>query len=340
MATKIKDVAREAGVSIATVSLVFNRKPGVGRETRERVLRVARDLDYRRPLPHGDDSPKGRTVRFLKISRHGHTVNRDHDSFIADYIAGLDQQARLSKWTVEVNMFANVRAEETVRFLSTVSADGAIVLGTELAVDEVCAFGKAPIPVVILDTYYGHLPLDFVDMSNEAAAFTAISHFVEQGHREIGFVKGDVEVANFRLREQGFADAMRHFGLEVNPDRIIPVDTTFDGAYRDMAKFLAGGGKLPSALFISNDIMAYGAMKAMREAGIGVPDDVSVIGFDDLPLSARMDPPLTTISVSKHDMGRRAFDLLAARLNEGADRPAEKVLIDGALILRGSVRAK
>jgi hypothetical protein len=119
MATNIKDVAREARVSIATVSLVFNRKPGVRRETRERVLKVARDLNYRRALPHGNDIPKGRTVRFLKISRHGHTVNRDHDSFIADYIAGLDQEARLSKWTVEVNMFANVRAEETVQFLGT-----------------------------------------------------------------------------------------------------------------------------------------------------------------------------------------------------------------------------
>jgi len=83
-------------------------------------------------------------------------------------------------------MFANIRAEETVRFVSTVLADGAIVLGTEWGVDEVGAFGKAPIPVVILDPYYGHLPLDFVDMINEAAAFSAISHFIEHGHREIG----------------------------------------------------------------------------------------------------------------------------------------------------------
>jgi DNA-binding LacI/PurR family transcriptional regulator len=86
--------------------------------------------------------------------------------------------------------------------------------------------------------------------------------------------------------------------------------------------------------------MAYGAMKAMKEAGIRVPDDVSVIGFDDLPQSARMETPLTTISVSKRDMGRRAFDLLAARIAEGRDRPAEKVLIDGALIVRDSVRAR
>jgi LacI family transcriptional regulator len=287
MATNIKDIAREAGVSMATVSLVFNRKPGVGKETRERVLRVAKDLDYRRALPRVGDKPKGRTVRFLKISRHGHTVNRDHDSFIADYIAGLDQQARLSKWTVEVNMFASVRAEETVRFLSTVSADGAIVLGTELAVDEVSEFMKAPIPVVILDTYYGHLPLDFVDMSNEAAAFTAISHLVEHGHREIGFIKGNSEVANFRLREQGYVNAMKQFGLKVNAADILPVDSTFDGAYRDMAKHLADGGKLPPALFISNDIMAYGAMKAMKEAGIRVPEDMSVVGFNDIPFADR-----------------------------------------------------
>ncbi|TVS20840.1 MAG: LacI family transcriptional regulator [Planctomycetaceae bacterium] len=171
-------------------------------------------------------------------------------------------------------------------------------------------------------------------------AGTAISHLVEHGHREIGFIKGNAKVANFRLRERGFVNAMKQFGLNVNAADILPVDTTFDGAYRDMAKYLAGGGKLPPALFISNDIMAYGAIKAMKEVGIRVSEDVSVIGFDDLPLSAMMDPPLTTISVSKHDMGRQAFDLLAARLNEERSRPAEKVLIDGTLIVRSSVRTK
>jgi hypothetical protein len=135
-------------------------------------------------------------------STTGKPILEKHDSFIADYIAGLDQEACLSNWTADVTMFANVRAAETVQFVSRVSADGAIVLGTESGVDEVGAFGKAPIPVVILDTYYGHLPLDFVDMSNEAAAFTAISHFIEHGHREIGFVKGDAGVANSRLRER------------------------------------------------------------------------------------------------------------------------------------------
>lgn len=126
----------------------------------------------------------------------------------------------------------------------------------------------------------------------------------------------------------------------MNAEGILPVDPPFDGGHRDMAKYLAGGGKLPPALFIWYDIMAYGAVKAMKGVGIRVPEDVSVNGFDELPLSAMIDPPLTTISVSKHDMGRRAFDLLAGRLSAGRDRPAEKVLIDGKLVVRDSVRTK
>ncbi|MBD3241551.1 MAG: LacI family transcriptional regulator, partial [Chitinivibrionales bacterium] len=209
--------------------------------------------------------------------------------------------------------------------------------GTEMSPEEISLLGGVKMPFVVLDTCYDHLPFDFVDMNNLHAAFAIVKHFVEHGHREIGFVRGNVEVENFRQREQGFREAMAHFGLPVDRRSIVPVDATFKGAYRDMLAYLENGGKLPPALFISNDIIAYGCMRAMRERNLMVPHDISVVGFDDLPMSAVMDIPLTTFSVSKQSMGRRAFELCTAKILEGKDRPAEKVRVDGRLIERSSV---
>ncbi len=336
MAATIRDVAKKAGVSISAVSIVFNNKRGVGNDTRQRILDAARELDYRKAAPVSS-SKAARTIRFLKISRHGHTVSRDHDSFIGDYIEGMDQGARMAGYNLEVSMVSHGRVEEILEVLGTISADGAIILGTEMSPEEASRLSCVKIPFVILDTCYDYLPFDFVDMNNAGASFAVIEHFVEHGHRRIGFVKGNVEVENFRLRERGFRRAMEHFSLPVDRHSIVSVDATYRGAHRDMRTFLEAGGTLPTALFISNDIIAYGCIKAMREQGIAVPHDISVIGFDDLPMSAVMDIPLTTYAVSKQSMGRRAFELCAAKLIEGRVHSPEKVLIDGKLIERSSV---
>lgn len=336
MKVKIADVAAKAGVSNSAVSLVFNNKPGVGSQTRARILNAARELDYKKPPPASREKA-ARTIRFLKISRHGRTVSRDHDTFIADYIEGIDEGARVAGYNLEVSMISHGRVEEILEILGTLSADGAIILGTEMSFEEISKFNQVKLPFVLLDTYYDYLSFDFVDMNNIDAAHTIVDYFLKHGHQEIGFIRGNVKVENFRLREKGYCQAMKHFGLPLDSSNIIPVDATFTGAYNDTINYLKGGGQLPPALFISNDIIAYGCIKAMRDCQISVPEDVSVIGFDDLPMSAIVDPPLTTFSVSKRSMGKRAFELCAAKLIEGRQRPSEKVLIDGRLIERASV---
>lgn len=337
MATTLSDVAKKAGVSLSAVSLVFNNRRGIGNETRQRILQAARDLDYRKPPPESSSRPK-QTMRFLKISRHGHTVSRDHENFIADYIEGIDQGARMAGYNLEVSMVSQGHVQEIIEILGSISAEGAIVLGTEMSCEEVAKLTAVKMPIVLLDTYYDYLSFDFVDMNNLDAAHSIVAHFVENGHREIGFIKGGVEVENFRQREKGFLRAMDYFQLPVNSNSVISVDANFEGAYRDMLAYLRQGGRLPPALFISNDIIAYGCIKAMRECKIDVPNDVSVIGFDDLPMSALMDVPLTTFSVSKRNMGLRAFELCASKVKDGNERFFEKVLISGKLIIRNSVK--
>jgi DNA-binding LacI/PurR family transcriptional regulator len=145
-------------------------------------------------------------------------------------------------------------------------------------------------------------------------------------------------VNNFRQREIGIKQAVKCFGLTYNEKFVYSVDSTYDGAYNDMGALLKKGAKLPTALFSSNDIIAYGCIKAIKEAGYRVPEDVSIIGFDDLPLSAVMDPPLTTMEVSKKRIGELAMRLMDNKLEMDQGMPPVKITICGRLICRKSVK--
>jgi LacI family transcriptional regulator len=217
-------------------------------------------------------------------------------------------------------------------------ADGFIILGTELNYADVARLEKLEKPMVIIDTYFDFLNCTFVDMNNVDSVFRIVSHFMQNGHASIGFLTSPSDVNNFRHRESGFRDAMHHFGLSCREDFIYSVDSTFDGACRDMLAILESDPPFPTALFACNDIIAYGCIKALKEKGLSVPDDISIIGFDDLPMSSVMEPPLTTIQVSKERIGATAVQLISMMLDNGQGMPPSKITISGELIIRDSVR--
>lgn len=338
MGIRVKDIAKLAEVSPAAVSLALNNKPGVSPDTRERIIRIARDLGHDGPKQAPSQKSAAEPICFLHIARHGHTVNRDHDVFIADYIEGLGQGARLQGLGLGVTTFKSTPIETILENASSMEAEGFIVLGTELEEADVAAFSRLDRPVVFIDTWYDFLPFDFVDMNNEDSVFTIVSDFADRGHRRIGMVKGAIETRNFKLREEGFVASLARLGLEYDHALTFSVDSTFHGATADMRALLQGGRRLPTALFCANDIIACGCIRAFRHEGIRVPDEVSIIGFDDLPLSAVVDPPLTTMQVSKAQIGRMAVQLLATRMRSETGSPPVKALIGGSLVERQSVR--
>ncbi|MEI6874402.1 MAG: LacI family DNA-binding transcriptional regulator [Spirochaetota bacterium] len=337
MGVRIKDIARLAEVSSAAVSLVLNNKPGVGAEKRERIIQIARELGHEGPKALLPLRSAAEAIRFLHIARHGHTVNRDHDVFIADYIEGLGQGSRDLGLNLGIETFKATPIEKIIESALAMEAAGFIVLGTELSEEDVAAFTVLPRPLVFIDTYLDFLPFDFVDMNNEDSVFTIVSAFAARGHRRIGMVKATIETRNFKLREEGFIASLARMRIPFDPALIFAVDSTFHGAYEEMSVLLEKGIELPAALFCANDVIACGCIRAFRHAGLRVPDDVSVIGFDDLPISAISDPPLTTIRVSKAEIGRMAVQLLATRLRSDAAAPPVKTLIGGQLVERRSV---
>jgi LacI family transcriptional regulator len=175
-------------------------------------------------------------------------------------------------------------------------------------------------------------------MDNVDGVFQSIQYFYSCGHRKIGLIKSSYETRNFRVREDGFREAMEYFSLPVMEDCIISVDPAFDQSMVDMNKYLGKKKSLPTAFFCMNDIIAYGCIKALRDHDYKIPEDISIIGFDDLPSSNFTEPPLTSIRVSTRRIGQRAFERIAEKIAGSSDMIPEKILISGRLVVRGSVR--
>jgi LacI family transcriptional regulator len=338
MRVRLADIAKEADVSLSAVSLALQGKPGVSEETATRIKRIADGLGY---SVQKRTERKSAFAHFIKLVKHGNILNQDHVSFISDYVDGLMEEGRRQSRGIVVHSFdlAETGIEDIVSWLNESEAGGAILLATELDAEDISRFSELRIPFVFLDAYYEHLPFSFFDMNNADAVDSIVSHLYGAGHRRMGIVQGSSLSPNFLLRERSFRESLSRMGLTlVEKDRFL-VGSRFEDARRDMRNILATGADLPTALFCVNDIIALGLLKAFTEVGVGVPERVSVVGFDDLSASSMSSPPLSTIRVPKRQIARRAFRSLIQAMEEGKSVP-EKTLLSGELILRGSVAGR
>jgi LacI family transcriptional regulator len=336
MASRIIDIAKEAAVSPSTVSAALNNKSGVSDEVRQKIVGIAVKLGYKNAF---DGQINERvTIRFLKIAKHGHIVNERHNAFISEYLDGIEMEAKKRKYKLEVSFYDRVPIEEIVAAQRETKVSGFIVLGTELSDHELTLFSELKQPVVFLDTYFLLSVSDCIDMNNMDGVFKSIQYLYNCGHRSIGLIKSSHKTRNFKMREFGFREAMEYFSLPVQEKFIISADPTFDGSIRDMDKYLSRNCSMPTAFFCMSDIMSYNLIKALRNYNLSVPDDISVIGFDDLPSSSLSEPPLTTIRVSTRQIGRRAIEKLSERFINRSDHIPENILISGKLMIRSSVK--
>jgi len=338
MAATIRDIAELAGISPAAVSFVLNNKPGVGQETRDRVLAIAAKLGYDQKKSRQPPSAQTRAVRMLYIAKQGPLTNHAPRIFISEYIAGLEEEAKTENYRIEIQIMEGFDPPKVLQALNTDTVDGAVVVGSALEDVDLEFLTEVSVPIVVVYTYRQWLDLDFVDMNNESSVSAALEYLYKAGHRRIGLVKSLIETRNFSLREQAFMETMARLGLPVAAADCFAIDPTFDKGKQDMAKLLATAGGLPSALFCVNDFVAYGCIQALKDAGKSIPDDVSVVGFDNLPSDEFMEPCLSSVKVSNHSIGQRAMRLLLDRISNPG-RPSEKVSIGGELIVRASICA-
>lgn len=337
MPPRIIDIAKAAEVSPAAVSLALNNKTGVSTKLKQKIIRIAADMGYKSAILEQTAVTENITIKLLKIAKHGRVINDHHNAFITEYMEGIETGAKKQNCKLEVSFFNKVSIEDIVNSQQGIAADGLIVLGTELNAHELMYFTVLPQPIVFIDTCFPFLVYDCVDMDNIDGVFKAVQHLYANGHRNIGLIKSSLETRNFKMRAAGFLEVMEYFSLPIEERHVVSVDPTFEQSILDMDKYLHKANSLPTAFFCMNDNIAYGCMKALLDCKIRIPEDISIIGFDDLPSSRLTAPPLTTIRVSTHQIGRRALEKLVRRISGYSEDLPENIFVSGKLVIRGSV---
>ncbi|HUQ43890.1 MAG TPA: LacI family DNA-binding transcriptional regulator [Candidatus Limnocylindria bacterium] len=328
---KSKDVAAMAGVSTTTVSFVLNDRVGaaISPTTRQRVLDAADALGYH-PHASARNLAGGRShILGLVVRQSPEQVAED--ALLAETLRGLSAAARTARYRVLVEPLG-IRDGTYRDLIRSRGTDGLVVSGPRLDDAELGALVRDGAPVII----QGSLPdLDIpsVDVDNAAAAQAATEHLLALGHRVIGCItNAPFDYAAARERRDGYRRAIEGAGLTYDDNLVL--EAKFDAASgrRAMGRLLQRTDL--TAVFVASDVVAFGAMAAIREAGLRVPDDIAVVGFDDIPLAAYFDPPLTTVHLPAHDLGRAAGMALLDRINGRA--VAARTVLPTALIIRSS----
>ena len=322
----IGDVATRAGVSIATVSKVINGRYGVAPATLAKVQAVIDELGY-------ESSLVARSLRSQRTNVIGIVV-ADIEPFSAQLLKGAGAAIRERGYELIVYSGSGHGKDNSGwerRYISRLGGtltDG-IVLVTPTVVDVSDAT-----PIVAVDPHTGPSSLPSVHADNLAGAMTATEHLVGLGHRRIGFLAGRPDLESARQREQGYRAALAAAGIAVDP-LLIRVGGYEPDMSRDAARQLLVLDDRPTAIFAANDLSAIETVQVAHSLGLVIPGDLSVIGFDNIPESALIDTPLTTIDQSIHEMGRQAVELLIDLIDGNTDRPRQ-VTLPTRLVVRQS----
>ncbi|WP_410565569.1 LacI family DNA-binding transcriptional regulator [Amycolatopsis sp. cmx-4-61] len=326
----IRDVAARAGVSVATVSKVINERYGVSAATLARVRAVIEELGYEASLV-------AQSLRNHRTNVIGILV-ADLEPFSTELLKGAADAIRGSGFELVVYS-AGGRTGDPVgwekRYLSRLSGtlvDGAVLVTPTVSLDVVPGT-----PVVAVDPHTGPSHLPTIDSDNLRGAQLATEHLLELGHRRIGFLAGRPDLQSAELRKTGYLRALTAAGITPDDD-LIRVGAYDPAVSAASAHALLTGPDRPTAVFAANDISAIATVGAARELGLAVPDDLSVVGFDNVPESALCSPPLTTVDQPIREMGHRAIRMLIALIN-GDDVERTHVTLDTGLVVRHSTRA-
>jgi len=333
MINTIKDVAKMANVSITTVSRVSNGGKGVSAKTRRRVLNVIKELGY---SPSAMAS--GLKTRLSKSI--GIAVPDTIGDFYGEVINGIESVATENGYNLIVSLNHHIIKEEleAVNFFKAKKVDGAILVTTSGDDDYVRSLIDEGYNIVLLDRDPHGLKVDTVKTDNFHGGYMATEYLLNLGHSAILIIQGLSYLDSSRERFNGYKRALKDRGIEIDSTFILNGDFTIDSGYSTVKKYLEKYGLNFTAIFAANDHMTMGAIKALNDKGISVPDEVSIIGFDDSYISPYIIPSLTTIKQRREEMGRVAAELLLDRISShnNEERTPRQIIIPVELIERES----
>ncbi len=331
--TTIKDVAEKAQVSISTVSRVINNSGYVNAETKHKVMEAIRELDFEpNPLAKGLGGGKSNTIGLI--------LPDITNLFFPSIARGVEDAATVQGYTVILGNTDNVAANEEsyLNVLERKSVDGIIIAGSSSDGSRIQELTTSGLPVVLVDRTFPSLTIDSVTSDNLEGAYLAVKHLVTLGHEKILFLGGGTNISTTQEREQGYLKALRESGIPINRNLIHYGDYRFESGFDRLIEVLEKG--LPfTAVFAANDLIAIGAIRAIQSRNLHVPQDFSVVGFDDIFWAKLERPPLTTVAQPIYRMGMIACELLLDKIKLPSQQEPRHIVLKPDLVLRQSTAA-
>lgn len=344
-----KDIAERLGISAAAVSMALNGKSGVSEETRERVMAEAMKSGYNTPRSSRTGAYAKKTISFVIYVGVGVAEQTSFSTFI---LQGVEAGAKSLGYRVVVHYLYEDKSLEDQ--LSAITSDtcGLILLGTDITeaqrdVLSMQLYATIDIPVVVVDNFLFAAYVDCVGNDNMFGSKAAVSYLIRCGHRRIGYLRSKQRITNFEDREIGIQLALaegKEYGLE--PLQTVDVDISSEKAYHDIFAWLEKGNKPAGAYFAENDMLAAAAIRAFTACGYRVPEDISIIGFDDVPICEMIQPAITTMHSFKDRLGEISAKQLHERIVAGDtarstnEKGAMKIAMSLSVKERESVKMK
>ncbi len=333
MSPTIKDVAEKAGVSLSTVSLVLNQKKNVAKATVEKVEKAIDELNY-----HPRHSARGLASK--RSGNIGFILTNDHFShaepFYTKIFLGSEFEARNYNYYILLTTIENsFNKKDIPRFLLEKNVDGVILAG-KVPDNLVNLISKYTLPLIFIDYFPGRGRYPSVLIDNIDGAEQAVGYLLKQGHEKIAFIGGDIAHPSILDRFTGYKQTLEKHGMSINEKlAIADMSYTADRNGYDATMRLLAANEPFTAVFAANDAMAYGCMRCLKEHNISIPDQVAIIGFDDVDVAIQMDPQLTTLRVDKEEMGAIAVKNMVDMIYRNKISIG-KILVPTELVIRKS----
>ena len=337
MSLTLEEIGRLSGVSRSKVSRVINDHPGVRDEVRERVWGVIRETGYQ---PHAAArSLVTRRTRIVGVIIPEAVTTLFTDPFFAHLLCGITKTCNSERYHLLLSLFNDPAGPEAMyrRVVRSGHLDGVIVASTHMDDPLFPRLLQDGVPFVLAGRHPDER-VNYVDVDNVGGARMAVEHLVRLGHTRIATITGPLRMAHGRDRLAGYRQALEAHQLPMDGNLIVEGDYTEASGSIGAQRLLAAS---PTAIFVASDIMAIGALKALREAGLQVPEDAALVGFDDIPIAAAVEPALTTVRQPIERLGSMAAELLLNLLEHPPDAsaPANRIVLPTRLVVRDSCGA-
>ncbi len=308
----IRQIAESFGVAPSTVSVVLNNRPGVRSELRQKIQQVLVENGYQ----IRETKPQQGNLLFVYYKSTDYLAARKDDT-VSSILSGIEEVCSEKRFTFSVTHASPATLDEILRSASADSHSGVILLGTEYYQEPTPAFFELSVPLVVLDGFFPEYPLNTINIDNSYGVHQALCLLAENDHPKIGYIKSSIEFGCLRDRTSCIYSSLARLGLPPRPEFVIEVSQESESIRHEVEDFLKSCPTIPSAFIADNDIIAVSAIQSLQQMGFRVPDDVSIIGFDDSTICTILTPYLTTVKANFNGMAK----LATARLIEMIENP-------------------